>query len=73
MTLSIDQRAQGCLVGLACGDAVGATVEFYLRGQFPPVTDMVGGGNVSLSQRTMDRRYRNGIMFGRQLIGMSKI
>ena len=43
MTLSIDQRAQGCLVGLACGDAVGATVEFYLRGQFPPVTDMVGG------------------------------
>ena len=50
MTLSIDQRAQGCLVGLACGDAVGATVEFYLRGQFPPVTDMVGGGMFHLAK-----------------------
>lgn len=29
---------------MACGDAVGTTVEFKLRGTFPLVTDMVGGG-----------------------------
>jgi ADP-ribosyl-[dinitrogen reductase] hydrolase len=37
-------RYRGCLLGLACGDAVGTTVEFSERGSFPPVTDMVGGG-----------------------------
>ena len=38
------ERYQGCLLGLACGDAVGTTVEFQPRGSFPEVTDMVGGG-----------------------------
>jgi ADP-ribosyl-[dinitrogen reductase] hydrolase len=37
-------RIRGCLIGLACGDAVGTAVEFSCRGTFPPVTDMVGGG-----------------------------
>jgi ADP-ribosyl-[dinitrogen reductase] hydrolase len=37
-------RFRGCLLGLACGDAVGTTVEFSARGRFTPVTDMVGGG-----------------------------
>src|SRR5438132_7007641 len=37
-------RFRGCLLGLACGDAVGTTVEFSIRGKFTPVTDMVGGG-----------------------------
>ncbi|MEJ2758576.1 MAG: ADP-ribosylglycohydrolase family protein, partial [Anaerolineales bacterium] len=37
-------RYTGCLLGLACGDAVGTTVEFMTRGTFKPVTDMVGGG-----------------------------
>ncbi|MGC8643060.1 MAG: ADP-ribosylglycohydrolase family protein [Isosphaeraceae bacterium] len=37
-------RFRGCLLGLACGDAVGTTVEFTARGRFKPVTDMVGGG-----------------------------
>jgi ADP-ribosyl-[dinitrogen reductase] hydrolase len=37
-------RQRGCLLGLACGDAVGTTVEFSARGSFPPMTDMVGGG-----------------------------
>jgi len=41
-------RYLGCLLGLACGDAVGTTVEFQLRGTFPPVTDMVGGGYFKL-------------------------
>src|SRR5579863_10685948 len=37
-------RFRGCLLGLACGDAVGTTVEFRRQGSFSPVTDMVGGG-----------------------------
>lgn len=41
-------RFRGCLLGLACGDAVGTTVEFRRRGAFPPVTDMTGGGPFGL-------------------------
>jgi ADP-ribosyl-[dinitrogen reductase] hydrolase len=36
------------MVGLACGDAVGTTVEFSARGSFAPLTDMVGGGPFGL-------------------------
>ena len=41
-------RWRGCLLGLACGDAVGTAVEFSPRGTFAPVTDMVGGGPFGL-------------------------
>ena len=41
-------RHRGCLLGLACGDAVGTTVEFSPRGSFAPLTDMVGGGPFGL-------------------------
>jgi ADP-ribosyl-[dinitrogen reductase] hydrolase len=41
-------RFRGCLFGLACGDAVGTTLEFKPRGTFPPLTDMVGGGPFGL-------------------------
>lgn len=44
----VASRFRGCLLGLACGDAVGTTVEFCERGSFPPVTDMVGGGPFQL-------------------------
>src|SRR5262245_57369736 len=37
-------RAVGALLGLACGDAVGTTLEFERPGTFDPITDMVGGG-----------------------------
>jgi ADP-ribosyl-[dinitrogen reductase] hydrolase len=37
-------RYRGCLLGLACGDAVGTTVEFQPRGTFDPVSDITGGG-----------------------------
>ncbi|MEY2449632.1 MAG: ADP-ribosyl-[dinitrogen reductase] hydrolase [Acidimicrobiaceae bacterium] len=37
-------RARGALVGLACGDAVGTTLEFKTPGSFTPIDDMVGGG-----------------------------
>jgi ADP-ribosylglycohydrolase len=37
-------RYQGCLAGLAVGDAVGTTLEFSPPNSFTPITDMVGGG-----------------------------
>jgi ADP-ribosyl-[dinitrogen reductase] hydrolase len=42
--MNLASRQRGCLLGLACGDAVGTTVEFRERGSFPPMTDMTGGG-----------------------------
>ncbi|HPM49377.1 MAG TPA: ADP-ribosylglycohydrolase family protein, partial [Methylotenera sp.] len=39
---------RGALLGLACGDAIGAAVEFRKRGSFPLVTDMTGGGPFNL-------------------------
>lgn len=42
-TDNLFSRTQGALLGLACGDAVGTTVEFRPRGSFTPVTDMTGG------------------------------
>lgn len=49
MQLSLRQRCAGSLVGLACGDAIGTTVEFMPRGRFVAVTDMVGGGPFGLA------------------------
>lgn len=43
-TTTLRDRARGCLVGLAVGDALGAQVEFRSRGSFPPVTGMAAGG-----------------------------
>ena len=42
------QRFQGCLMGLATGDALGTTLEFTEPGSFTPITDMVGGGPFNL-------------------------
>jgi ADP-ribosylglycohydrolase len=42
------ERFQGCLIGLAVGDALGTTVEFSPPGTFEPMTDMVGGGPFGL-------------------------
>lgn len=47
MVMSIE-RFEGCLLGLACGDAVGVAVEFLPRGRFAPLTTMTGGGKFRL-------------------------
>ena len=47
--MDAEDRFRGCLLGLAVGDAVGATVEFKPRNAFPPLTDMVGGGVFALA------------------------
>jgi len=53
MTLS---SSQGCLIGLAIGDALGAPVEFCDPGTFDPVTGYRGGGpfNLEAGQWTDD-------------------
>ncbi len=50
------ERYRGSLLGLAAGDALGASVEFMERGTFEPVTDMRGGGphNLEPGQWTDD-------------------
>ncbi|WP_160014068.1 ADP-ribosylglycohydrolase family protein [Pseudomonas sp. 8BK] len=44
----LSDRYSGSLLGLACGDAVGTSVEFCPRGTFSPLVDMVGGGPFNL-------------------------
>lgn len=43
---------QGSLLGLACGDALGTTLEFYRPGYFEPIDDMIGGGFFNLQPGT---------------------
>ena len=47
--VTASDRAVGALLGLACGDAVGTTLEFQAPGTFTPITDMVGGGPFGLA------------------------
>lgn len=44
----MEDKIKGALIGLACGDAVGTTLEFKARGSFEPIDDMVGGGPFEL-------------------------
>ena len=52
----MEDKIKGALIGLACGDAVGTTLEFEIKGQFEPISDMVGGGpfNLKIGQWTDD-------------------
>ena len=45
-------RACGCLIGLAVGDALGTTLEFKPRDSYDHITDMVGGGPFGLDAGT---------------------
>jgi ADP-ribosyl-[dinitrogen reductase] hydrolase len=47
--MRLDERYRGCLLGLAAGDAVGSPVDARERGEFPPLTGMVGGGPFGLT------------------------
>ncbi|MDO6678436.1 ADP-ribosylglycohydrolase family protein [Shewanella sp. 4_MG-2023] len=42
-------RAQGSMVGLALGDALGTTLEFKTKDSYQSITDMNGGGPFSLN------------------------
>lgn len=45
---SLQMSAQGCLLGLAVGDALGTTLEFSARDSYQHLIDMVGGGPFQL-------------------------
>ena len=47
---TMQSRYEGCLLGLAAGDALGTTLEFKVPGNFVPLTDMVGGGPFGLKK-----------------------
>ncbi len=49
MEIALIDRYRGAMLGLACGDAVGCTVEFCPRDRFLPRTDMTGGGKFRLN------------------------
>jgi ADP-ribosyl-[dinitrogen reductase] hydrolase len=44
----VTDRALGCLLGLAVGDALGTTLEFTERDTNPPLADIAGGGPLGL-------------------------
>jgi ADP-ribosyl-[dinitrogen reductase] hydrolase len=44
VTTNLIDRYRGVMLGLACGDALGAQVEFKARHSFPHQRDMTGGG-----------------------------
>ncbi|MGO8976424.1 MAG: ADP-ribosylglycohydrolase family protein [Steroidobacteraceae bacterium] len=41
-------RYLGSMLGLACGDAMGASLQFRKPGQFAPLADLIGGGHWQL-------------------------
>jgi ADP-ribosyl-[dinitrogen reductase] hydrolase len=47
-TIDEKDRFRGCLLGLACGDAVGVAVEGQSRASFPTVTTMTGSETLQL-------------------------
>ena len=49
LTPAQQDRACGCLLGLAIGDALGSTLEFATRDTRPVVQDLVGGGPFGLT------------------------
>lgn len=48
MSSDTRDRAIGAFLGLACGDALGTTLEFCTRDSRPPVTSLIGGGPFNL-------------------------
>lgn len=46
--MNSEDRALGCFMGLAIGDALGAPVEFRRRGSFPEIREMHAGGYFKL-------------------------
>jgi ADP-ribosylglycohydrolase len=48
--ITLQNRYQGSLLGLAVGDALGTTVEFKAPGTFSPMTTIAGGGPFHLDK-----------------------
>ncbi len=48
--LLILDKAQGAMVGLALGDALGTSLEFRAKDSYTPLVDIVGGGHFIYSR-----------------------
>lgn len=48
--MHLRDRYEGCMLGLACGDALGAPAEFRERGSFVPVESMRDGGKFAVAK-----------------------
>jgi ADP-ribosylglycohydrolase len=57
-----EARFRGALLGLAAGDALGATLEFPCPGSFSEIEDIVGGGPFCLSARRVSTSLRPVVM-----------
>jgi ADP-ribosylglycohydrolase len=69
----VGKNLKSPLLGLACGDAVGAAVEFYPRGRFVPLTDMVGGGKFRLQPGEWTDDTAMALVSGRESGGLSRL
>lgn len=66
-------RALGCILGLAVGDAIGAPFEFKPRGSFPPVTAMTGGGPFDLQPGQWTDDTTMALCLGESLLAMGDV
>lgn len=70
---TVIDRARGCLLGLAVGDAIGTAVEFSPRGSFEPLTDMVGGGPFDLQVGQWTDDTSMALALADSLLGSAKL
>lgn len=66
---AVEDRALGCLLGLAVGDAVGTTLEFTARDSRPRLSDMIGGGPFGLEPGEWTDDTSMAIALGHSLLG----
>lgn len=62
------QKYRGCLLGLAIGDALGASNEFKTRGTFEPIRSIVGGGPFNLKPGVWTDDTSMGYALGQSLL-----
>lgn len=70
---TLRDRAEGALLGLAVGDALGTTLEFSERDTYPPLLDMVGGGPFSLAPGIWTDDTFMAIALAESLIGKAEL
>ncbi|RZI80533.1 MAG: ADP-ribosylglycohydrolase family protein [Rubrivivax sp.] len=66
-------RAKGCLLGLAIGEAIGSAVEYLPRGGFDEVTGPRGGGPLNLAPGEWTDGTAMALCLGRSLIGSETV
>jgi ADP-ribosyl-[dinitrogen reductase] hydrolase len=70
-TKALRNRYRGALLGLACGDALGTSLEFKPPGTFQPIADMIGGGPFNLQPGEFTDDCSMALCLGESLIECS--